>query len=503
MAGTIAAGLLYTLACPPYEWSSAAWLVPGLLLISTRNLRWHRAALCGPLFVLVFGIGMNGWALHATLEYFDANRLAAGAFVGAMWMVYGGIPYGLLVAGYAASARRLPLAARGLAGAWLWVASEILRASLFTGLPWELLGHTQFQNLLLVQIADLGGVYAVSFLIALASVSSAELVGELRRSDARAGAVFRHLALPALALAATLAYGVHSRALYGDGVRGETRTVAVVQGNVPNAFRWKRAYFERALAVYAGLTEGTRRENPDLIVWPENAVNFYIEQEPMLHAELATTAGVAREGLLVGGPRLAENGQAHNSAYLLAPNGTIAATYDKQRLVPFAEYDPLPSLTTHPDAGSEPDAYTPGTHPEPLRIASLRIGTVICYEALFPHLVRDLVQKGADLLVNISNDAWLDRGDGAAPRQHISMVAFRAIETRRYLVRASASGVSGFFSPYGRPYSVVPSETAGAAVSSVTLLDGMTPYVRWGDRWFSVASLLAAAALARTRWKLA
>jgi apolipoprotein N-acyltransferase len=354
-----------------------------------------------------------------------------------------------------------------------------------------------------VQIADLGGVYAISFLIALASISTAELVAELRRAARPAAGplLLRRLALPALALAATLAYGLHSERVYGGGIRGETRTVAVVQGNVPNAFRWKRAYFERALAVYAGLTEGTRGAKPDLVVWPENAVNFYIKEEPLLHAELATPAGVAREGLLVGGPRLADNGQAHNSAYLLAPDGAITATYDKQRLVPFAEYDPLPSLTTRPD--SELDTYTPGGDAEPLRTANLKLGTMICYEALFPHLVRDLVKKGADLLVNISNDAWLDRGDGAAPRQHFSMVGFRAIETRRYLVRASASGVSGFFSPYGRPYSVVPSETAGAAVSRVTLLDGMTPYVRWGDGWFLVASLLGAAALFGSRRKLA
>jgi len=127
----------------------------------------------------------------------------------------------------------------------------------------------------------------------------------------------------------------------------------------------------------------------------------------------------------------------------------------------------------------------------------MRLGTVICYEALFPRLVRHLVRQGAELLVNISNDSWLDGGDGAAPRQHFSMVIFRAIETRRYLVRASASGVSGFVGPYGDPYALVPSHTAGTAVAAVVPLHGLTPYVRWGDSWIAVAGVVLAASTLR------
>jgi apolipoprotein N-acyltransferase len=133
----------------------------------------------------------------------------------------------------------------------------------------------------------------------------------------------------------------------------------------------------------------------------------------------------------------------------------------------------------------------------------VNLGTLICYEALFPHLVRDLVRRGADLLVNISNDSWLDSGDGAAPRQHLSMVVFRAIETRRYVVRASASGVSGFITPLGELYSLVPSDRAGAAVASVVPLHGSTAYVRWGDAWILLGGLCTAAVLARRREAIA
>ena len=489
LAGVTGAALLYTLACPPHEWSGAAWAVPGLLFVSTRRLRLVPAALSGALFAVLIGWGMTGWALNASLAYFAFNRLVAGAFVLGVWLLYGGIPYGLSVAGYGLAARRLPAACRAPFGAWVWVAGEALRTTLFTGMPWELLGHTQFRNLLVVQIADLGGVYAVSFLVALVSLSVAELVSEARASGR---ALLRHLGPSLALLAVVLAYGLWSEHAY-RGVAGPTRTIAVVQANIPNAFRWKRAFSERTLTTYSMLTRATEPATPDLIVWPENAVDLYLDREPMLRAELGAVAGLAREGLLMGAPRLGSDGRAHNSAYLLGPDGGVVGTYDKQRLVPFAEYDPFGS----PSSGAEPAAYAPGPTTGPLATATMRLGTVICYEALFPRLVRQLVRQGAELLVNISNDSWLDGGDGAAPRQHFSMVIFRAIETRRYLVRASASGVSGFVGPYGDPFALVPSNTAGTAVASVVPLHGTTPYVRWGDSWIAVAGLLLAATFLR------
>src|SRR5262249_8876787 len=157
------------------------------------------------------------------------------------------------------------------------------------------------------------------------------------------------------------------------------------------------------------LTAATRSEKPDLIVWPENAVNFYIDREPMLRLQLASVAALAGEGMLVGGPRLATDAAARNAAYLLDARGEIPATYDKQRLVPFAEYNPLPALAS--DDASGP-VYTPGGAGQPLRLGSISLGTTICYEVLFPGLVRDLVRRGAEVLVNLTNDTWLDRGDG-------------------------------------------------------------------------------------------
>src|SRR6266566_165641 len=487
-AGALAAAALYMLACPPHEWSLLAWLVPGLLLVAVRRLGIVRALAFGALFGVAIGYGITGWAYHAALEYFAFNRTLTAGFVLAVWLFYSGVPHALLCAAYARLAERVPGWARGPLGAWLWVAMEWLR----TGMPWELLGHTQFRHLTVVQIADLGGVYAVSFVMALASVAGAELLGE-GRATGRAWPWRARLALPAAVLLATCAYGAYARRLHAASPEGDAgRTVAVVQGNIPNAFRWKQAFFERMLATYAGLSGAARGERPDVIVWPENAANFYLNREPMLLAELAPTAALAREGLLVGGPRLTEGGEARNAAYLIGPAGTILGTYDKQRLVPLAEYDPR--RRAQAPRASEP-VYTAGAEGQLLETGATRIGAVICYEVLFPHLVRDLVRKGAEVLVNLSNDSWLGGGDGAGPREPFSMAVSRPADTRRYLVRAAATGVSGFVAPSGETYASLAPDTAGTSVARVGIRQGETVYVRWGERWIAPAGVLLALAV--------
>src|SRR5438132_2898104 len=180
VAGALAAAALYSLACPPHEWSLLAWLVPGLLLVAVRRLGIVRALACGALFGVAIGYGITGWAFHAALEYFAFDRPLTAGFVLAVWLFYSGVPNALLCAAYVGLAERVPGWARGPLGAWLWVVMEWLRSTLGTGMPWELLGHTQFRHLTVVQIADLGGVYAVSFVMALASVAGAELLREGR-----------------------------------------------------------------------------------------------------------------------------------------------------------------------------------------------------------------------------------------------------------------------------------------------------------------------------------
>ena len=491
---TIAAGLLYRYACPPFGLAPLAWAVPALLLVPTRGLGARRAFACGVLFAFVMGAGVTGWAYDAARAYFGFGPWRAAAFVALVWLVFGGVQYGLLVTAYAALAPRAPLAFRGFLGAWLWAAAEVLRTWLFTGMPWELLGHTQHRWLGLIQIADLGGVYAVSFLMALVSVSVGELLAA-RRTPWRT--IAAGLALPAAGVVGALAYGEHALAVHRTPAsEADVRTAVVVQANLPSGIRWRRIEGERALAAYNRLSlDG--QEPVDLIVWPEYAANLYLEREPLLRAQLAPVARAARDGLVLGAPRLARTGEAYNSAFLLDPVGAIAGTYDKRHLVPFTEYDPLGRRTTS-GADAAP-RFTAGGAPRLLEGRATKIGALICYEVLFPHLVRDLVQGGAGVLVNLSNEAWLDAGTGTASMQQLSMAVFPAIETRRFLVRASTTGVSGFVSPAGEVSSTIPVGTAGTARAQIAVRHELTPYVRIGEAWLIPAGLLAAAVLLAAR----
>lgn len=495
--GSIAAALLFAAACPPHEYWALGWLAPALFLVPIGRLAPRRAALCGVLFGTVWGSAMAGWMRDASRAYFGFGEPMGYGFVLAVAFLYAGIPNAALGASWASLRPRVPPAWYGLLAAWLWAASEIFRTHVFTGLPWELLGHTQFRILPVIQIADLGGAYAVSFLMAFVSVSVGEWV-LLRDGATRAVASVRRGPVPALALlGVTLAYGAWCRSVYDRPPAPDAPTAAVIQGNVPNELRWKREHFERTLLVYAALTSRVSAARPDLVVWPENAVNFYLREEPMLTPVLASAASRAREGLIVGGPRRDDEGRSYNSAYLLDGRGMVRATYDKRRLLPFAEYNPLRGSQSVPLAG--PIEFSAGDESTVLATERLRLGALICYEMLFPGLLRDVVRRGAEILVNISNDSWLDGGDGAAPKQHFSMVVFSAVAARRHLVRASASGVSGFVTPYGSVHGVVDLATEGVAVARVEPRRALTAYVRWGDAWLLLPGTMLVLAAVWTR----
>jgi apolipoprotein N-acyltransferase len=202
-------------------------------------------------------------------------------------------------------------------------------------------------------------VYAVSFVIAAASVAGIEAVERLV-DRGRATRTWTPVAAPLLLVVAAYAYGVRAEARWRR-LAGETRQVAVVQDTMPTAFQWRREFYARTIDRYARLTENARRARglrPDLVVWPENAANFYLAHEPRLTLQLARLAAATNDGLLVGGPRLGSSGSAHNAVQLVGPEGRVRAYYDKRRLVPFAEYDPLGWSRRIP-AADEP-AYAPG-----------------------------------------------------------------------------------------------------------------------------------------------
>lgn len=476
-------GGLYAAALPPHQWSACAWvaLVP-LLAVAERASR-RGAFAAGFVYGALFFTATVAWVVEAVSSYFATGILGALAFSSVICLVYVSVYVGLFgLAVHQLLARGRWRALIGLPA--LWVAYELARATLFTGLPWEMLGHSQWKNLPLIQVADLAGAYAVSFMVAAVNVGAYLVLRDLARTAEARRLV--HAAAPlgaALALVAAVAtYGIWRIGQESTRPMTTSRVLTLVQGNQVLPGRWERAGAERSLLVYAGLTQrAVAEQHPDLVVWPEYAVTLYPERDPVLLSGLREIARRVPAGLVFGAPR-AERLDAHpryfNSAYYVAPDGTVAAS-DKIRLVPFAEYRPL--SFGEAIAADDEREFTAGTRSTVFASPAGRLGVLICYEVIFPGMARDLVRAGAEVLLNLSNDGWLDRAGLGAGAQHLSMAVFRAVETRRYLARVASTGISGFIDPLGRPFALLGANLRGVTSGEVQPRQEMTPYVRYGD----------------------
>ena len=480
------AGLLLTAAFPRIGASplAAAALVPLLLAI--------RTAAPGEAFRLGWIAGMA----HAlTLTYWLVHTLGT----------YGGLPIwvsvpllGLLAAylalypaAFAATlaALRIRPGLLPIAAAAVWTGLEYLRAHLLTGFPWALLGYSQYRRLHLIQISDIVGVYGVSFLLVAinASISLAILAGWKRPWAGRMVSgklAATAAAAAALATAAVAGYGAWRMAEI-DRISESAPVVraAAIQGNIEQAVKWDPAYQIDTVDRYLALSLAAMADRPDLIVWPETAAPFYFSRNRPLTERVL--AGIREAGVhfAVGAPAFERDGEEtdlYNSAFLIRPDGRIAGRYDKVHLVPFGEYVPLERFLPFVDKlVTQVGDFGTGRKGEVLRSGDHRLGVLICYEAIFPGLARAAVQNGAGLLVNITNDAWY--GTSSAPYQHFSMAALRAVETRRGLIRAANTGISGFVDPVGRIDGTTGLFETTVSTRTLPVLTIETPYAKIGD----------------------
>ena len=362
-----------------------------------------------------------------------------------------------------------------------WIVLEFLRSKLLTGFPWCLVGYTQYRNLHIIQIADITGVYGVSFLIVL--VNTAFYLLLTRRLNFIKGLiVFAFFSL-------TYTYGIYR---LHDTIKGKDIKVAIVQGNIDQSLKWDPAYQARTMATYLELTRYAFKYKPYLVIWPETAVPFYFQEDGPLAKLICDIS--KRCKIIFGSPayeRKKDRICYLNRAYLLS-KGKIVSYYDKVHLVPFGEYVPLKKILFFVNRiVSSAGDFSPGKGIYPLRCGDLSAGVMICYETIFPEIARIHAKKEANVLVNISNDAWF--GKTSAPYQHFAMSVLRAVENRRYLIRATNTGISGFIDPWGRVIkrsSLFKREVLLARLKLVN--KPLTIYTKYGDlvvylAFFSIA----------------
>ncbi len=406
------------------------------------------------------------WLIHA-FEVFGGFSSCTALVLFAAPVLWMGLQIGAFV-GALAWLGPLPL---GLAAPLTFTVVEFLFPTLF---PWRL-AHTQHRWIALLQSGELAGPYLLGFVMVWLN---AGLVGWLR---ARSIATF---AVAAGTLAVLVGAG-RERLAQVDALRSASPMlrVGVVQGNISVERKGDRSFFHRNLDEYRRLSRDIAGES-DLLVWPETVAQHAIDASDHVpsgdrHPFADTPRPLVFGGLAIGdGP---EGRRLYNSAFLADVGGAIIGRYDKRVLVPFGEY--LPFATRFPWLRSLSPAsgrFTAGEAPGVLTTSDgVRLGPLICYEDVIPDPARQAVARGAQLLLNLTNDAWY--GDSAEPYQHQALALWRAVETRRDFIRSTNTGLTAAISASGEEMMRLPIFVAAARRVDVRLMGMRTFYATWGD----------------------
>ncbi len=465
----------------------AAWAAGALSVLAFAPFGLFPLALSGPLLLCwlwrdatprfgfqsgwAYGVGLLGFGvfwLHISIDQFGNMGTLAAIALTLLFVVVLALYYGLL-GWLTVRLWRTGGHGIGLFG-WLpslWVLGEWLRGWLLSGFPWLLLGYSQIDSPL-GGYAPLVGVYGVSWLLLLSAVLLFRLL-----SPAVVGRLW-------LAAGLALLWGAGSllNQLSWTEPAGKPLTVSMIQANIAQEAKWKRDALRPTMELYAGLTRGLWQS--DLIIWPETAVPAFAHQvEEVLLQPLAEEAVANQSGLLIGIPIWNTDTGAYYNAMLSL--GQERGSYAKRHLVPFGEFMPLKRwLRPLIDWLQIPMSdFTPGEAPRPLlKVVGYQAGISICYEDAFGEEVIEALPQAA-FLVNASNDAWF--GDSLAPRQHLEIARMRALETGRYLLRATNTGISALIDQKGKIQGFSPAFERHVLTGEIVPMQGATPYVRIGN----------------------
>lgn len=458
LVATTLSAIAFGLAFPPASVKPLAWVALVPFLLALRGSRLATALALGELWSLVAAWTVGSWMPDAVATYFLQPRWLGWVFFFGVSTGMAGLYYMAFAVLYRRFAGRLDPRWMPWAAAAAWTAAEVGRGRLFTAFaflsnPWGLLGYSQVGIDAAVQAASLFGVYGISFAIVAVNAAIAESMALAWRGDrdARFRSVFAMGTAPAAALFAFGALALRE-APPPELRAANAAPVAVVQGHVNLERRWRSDFYGKDFDVYlAGTQEALTRAPGALVVWPESALTLFIDREPLYQRAIAQVAAAGGGEVAVGGPRQEGDDAApryFNSVFVVDGAGRLSPPYDKQALVPFTEYPPLASLDLVRRRFEGVRFFSFGAPTPLLATRAGRAGVLLCNEGMLPELAGRRVADGAEFLMNPSNDTWVP-----SPRfaDHLfDIVRLRAVEQRRWLVRASTSGPSAVVDPWGR-----------------------------------------------------
>jgi len=356
---------------------------------------------------------------------------------------------------------------------------------LFSGFGWVSLAHSQYKNLWVIQISDLTGMLGVSFLIVMVNLAIKEKIILPKDKKQKFLEWVKGLAVTLSILFLTLGYGL-IRLSQRQGE--DSFKVAVIQGNISQDIKWEKSAWPFIMKIYRDLTEQASRDHPDFIIWPETAYPGFLWESPQLFQQLKEWVRQIHIPLLTGIVTKKEE-RYFNSATLLNEEGNLLDNYHKLHLVPFGEFIPLRRFLPFLTQIVPIDDFTSGenftvfdlSYPKMKR----KFSVLICFEDTFAGIARQFVLGGAELLINITNDAWFK--DTSAPFLHLQSSVFRAVENRRTVIRSANTGVSCFINPSGMIERFVQDAqlkktfVRGFAIHPVGFHQEKTFYTRFGD----------------------
>jgi len=488
--------LLLIFSFPRFDIELLAWisLVPLLIAIKDKNLKYS-FGLC---FITGIGFFMG---LFYWINEVNAFKWVDFILSGVYLSFYTGL-FGLTFRFIANKTKISPVVTAPV----LWVSLEYLRSHAgFLGVPWALLGHSQYLNLPIIQISSLTGVYGVSFLIVMVNATLSELLQNRFR-------IFKPALITLIILVISFGYGFS--VLSKDIGLDDKVTITLIQGNIPQDIKWKPEFLKQNFDKHVWLTtEASNRNKSSLIVWPEGSVPGPLRHDLYFLNAISTLARETETPLLIGsseypkfGSREFRSQNWYNSAYLVSPKAGIERQYNKIYLLPFAEYRPYKDSFPWPSRYvSRGGDFIPGNEYTIFNISGSKFGVVICWESIFPELFRQFVREGAQFMVNITNEAWF--GKTAAPYQFVSMNVFRAVENRVSIARSANTGISCFIDPFGRIMDKVMNHhndifVEGYLMGRVPLSREKTFYTIYGDIFVYLNMAMAISILILSCWRM-
>jgi apolipoprotein N-acyltransferase len=498
---TASAGLL-VFSFPDFNLWPLAWiaLVPLLLAIVRKPQTW-RCFLLGWIFGSIFFYGSCYWLTYSMIHF---GGIPTGfAFV---LLLPGALVMGLFPAVFAAALARVVRrwgAAALFTAPLFWAALEWVRLET-TGQLWNAIGYSQAYHPSLIQSASWGGVYAVGFTIIF--VNAAATFALLKR-DARA-LLWSTIAVAVLFIVAALltkVLGFNEKASTSNEI---AVSVVAIQPNVPMDLNKTSDEMAQLTDRHFQMSEAALKAmpnngQPQLLVWPESPMNFTYGSDSKLRDRVAQFAKLHHTSVILNSQESAPNDGIYNSALLINEAGSLVAQYDKIRLLPFGEYDPLPKWL--PGAGLIGvlvGDFTPGNDYRLMPVGNMRAGVFICIESAYPAIARRFTRDGADVLINISNDGYL--GPTAVMRQHLANAVFRAVENRRPVLRVTNSGITALITPEGEIRDPTRGFTPDVRTWTLARAEANSAfYAKRGDLFVAACACLSLIMLVLSFWRLA